>query len=93
MATLTYAAEAKEEIREAAAYYEACREGLGKAFLSNVEAAVAKLSDAPLRFRRLSGRFRRCLVKRFPYGIIYAVEPGGIFIAAVMHLKRKPGYW
>jgi hypothetical protein len=27
------------------------------------------------------------------YDIIYAVEGKVIYIAAVMHLKRKPGYW
>jgi len=36
---------------------------------------------------------RRCLVHRFPYGIIYAIENDTIYIAAVMHLRREPGYW
>ena len=31
--------------------------------------------------------------KGSPYGVIYAVDEGVIYIAAVMHLKRKPGYW
>jgi toxin ParE1/3/4 len=44
-------------------------------------------------WRILKGRFRRYLLQRFPYGIIYAVEGKVIYIAAVMHLKRKPGYW
>ena len=93
MATLIYDPTAKFEIREAAAYYEECQEGLGKAFLQNVEASAQRLAADPLRWRKLDGRFRRCLVRRFPYGIIYAVEPDCIFIATVMHLKRKPGYW
>ncbi|MBX3301539.1 MAG: hypothetical protein KF693_04925 [Nitrospira sp.] len=38
-------------------------------------------------------RFRRYLLQRFPYGLIYAVEGQTIFVATVMHLKRKPGYW
>lgn len=41
----------------------------------------------------LKGRFRRYLVHHFPYGVIYAVEGRTIYVAAVMHLKRKPGYW
>jgi toxin ParE1/3/4 len=41
----------------------------------------------------LKGRFRRCLVHRFPYGIIYAVEDDTIYVAAIMHLRRQPGYW
>jgi hypothetical protein len=41
----------------------------------------------------LKGLFRRYLLQRFPYGLIYAVEGQTIFVVAVMHLKRKPGYW
>ena len=33
------------------------------------------------------------LVQQFPYGVIYAVEGRTIYVAAVMHVKRKPGYW
>jgi hypothetical protein len=36
---------------------------------------------------------RHCLVHRFPYGVLYSVESEGIFILAVMHLRRDPDYW
>ena len=44
-------------------------------------------------WRKVKGRFRRYLVQRFPYGLIYVVQEDVIYIAAVMHLKRKPDYW
>ena len=90
---LIYDPEARAELIDAAAYYEGCRPELGKAFLSAVEASIDRLSRAPLRWRKIRGRFRRCLVRQFPYGVIYAVEGEDIFVAAVMHLRRKPGYW
>lgn len=93
MAKLIYAPEAKVEIREAAEYYEGCKEGLGQAFLKAVESTIHELSQNPLRWRKISGQFRRFLLKRFPYGVIYSITEDEIFIAAVMHLKRKPGYW
>ncbi len=93
MAKLIYDPLAKVEIQEAAEYYESCREGLGQVFLDAAETAAHSISLYPLRWRKISGRFRRCLIKKFPYGIIYSVEGDEIFIAAVMHLKRKPGYW
>jgi toxin ParE1/3/4 len=93
MATLICDPAAKLEIREAAAYYEECRPGLGQAFLEAVEAAVTYLTQNPLHCRRIGGRFRRCLVTRFPYGVIYAVERDLIYIVAIMHLKRRPDYW
>jgi toxin ParE1/3/4 len=93
MEKLIYDPEARNEIRDAAAYYESCREGLGQAFLESVEKAAHKISEDPYRWRTVSGRFRRCLVNKFPYGIIYTVDENEIYIAAVMHLKRRPGYW
>lgn len=93
MAKIIYAPEAKLEIKDAAVYYENCKERLGQAFLEAVEIAIEGILQNPLLWRRISSKFRRCLVKKFPYGIIYAVDEDEIFVAAVMHLKRKPEYW
>jgi len=84
---------AKLEIRQAALFYEDCRDGLGQEFLDAVESAFEQIQRHPQVWRVLKGRFRRYLLQQFPYGLIYAVEEETIFVAAVMHLKRKPGYW
>ena len=84
---------AAAELREAAVFYEECHEGLGQEFLVSVEATLDAIAHRPALWRRLKGRFRRCLVHRFPYGVIYAMEDDVVYVAAVMHLKRKPGYW
>jgi len=36
---------------------------------------------------------RRHLVRKFPFGILYRIEPEKIVIIAVAHLRRRPGYW
>ena len=36
---------------------------------------------------------RRCLVRRFPYGIIYGIEEDTIVVVSFAHLHRKPFYW
>lgn len=84
---------AKLEIRQAALFYEDCREGTGQEFLDSVESAFEQIQRYPTVWRILKGRFRRYLLQRFSYGVIYAVDEDVIYIAAVMHLKRKPGYW
>jgi plasmid stabilization system protein ParE len=93
MERLIYDPLAKLEIKEASAFYENCREGLGRAFLVEIEKAIQRLSENPMQNRRIGGRFRRRLVNRFPYGIIYSMEADHLFIVAVMHLKREPDYW
>ncbi len=35
---------------------------------------------------------RRCMARRFPYGILYTIEQDYILILAVMHCSRQPGY-
>jgi hypothetical protein len=74
--------EALVEMREAAAFYEDCQRGLGRSFLDTVEVALAEIQKQPLMWRKVKGRFRRYLVQRFPYGLIYAVQEDVIYIAA-----------
>ena len=84
---------ARSELREAALFYEDGRDGLGQEFLDAVDAAIGEVCQHPTMWRSLTGRFRRHLVRRFPYAIVYAIEAETIYVAAVMHLKHKPGYW
>jgi hypothetical protein len=91
---LTYIEEARAEFLEAVAYYEECREGLGQQFHELVQVA----EDAILRnheaWQNLGGGFRRKLLSRFPYGLVYhCPQLDWIEVVAVMHLHRKPDYW
>lgn len=36
---------------------------------------------------------RRRVLKKWPYSIIYSVDARSVFVVAVAHDKRKPGYW
>jgi len=90
---LIYDPEARVELVDVYRYYEGCKSGLGAAFLDEIERIVTNIQERPLRWRKITGRFRRALVNRFPYGIIYAVRGDEIYVIAVMHLHRKPGYW
>lgn len=85
--------EAQLEFRESAAYYEGCRSGLGVDFADEIESVLRRIPEAPERWPSIGEDVRRCLARRFPYGILYTIEPGYILIIAVMHCSRKPGYW
>jgi plasmid stabilization system protein ParE len=61
--------------------------------IDQAASAFEQIQQHPTVWRILKGRFRRYLLQRFPYGILYAVGGKVIYVAAVMHLKRKPGYW
>lgn len=57
------------------------------------EEAIYRLRDYPNRYPAIDGNIRRCLTRRFPYGILYTIEPDFILILAVMHCRKKLGYW
>lgn len=81
------------EVRKTAPHYESQVAGLGRAFVQRLRKGVSEIKNFPLASRIIQGNFRRHLLTRFPHGIIYEIHDKTIFIAAVMHLKRKPGYW
>jgi hypothetical protein len=85
--------EAEAEFYEAIDYYEECEHGLGHDFSLEVFGTVQNILDYPSAWPVLEDDVRRCLTHRFPYGILYSIEPDGIFILAVMHLHRDPGFW
>jgi hypothetical protein len=41
----------------------------------------------------MSKNTRRCLVNRFPFGVIYQVKSSFVSIIAVADLRRRPDYW
>jgi len=85
--------EAKTEFYESIDHYEGCEHGLGYDFSVEVYSAIQSILDYPKAWPVLEGDVRRRLINRFPYGILYSIEPNGIFILAVMNLHRDPDYW
>ena len=84
---------ARAEIEEAIAYYNHQKAGLGKEFSAEVDAGIDQVLAHPHRWPILIGNKRRYRLKRFPYGLVYQIGRECIFFLAVMHLKRRPGYW
>ena len=85
--------EALEEIGEAAAFYEDSQTGLGSTFFDVINSGFEEILKHPYLWRKIEGDVRRYLIHRFPYGLIYIVCEDEIYVASVMHLKRRPGYW
>jgi len=63
------------------------------AFLLELDAAIASIAEGPSRWPRIHGRFRRYLLHKFPFSVVYLERPDFIEVIAVAHHRRKPGYW
>ena len=86
---------ASDELTEAVRWYEARRSGLGGELFDVVAAAISLVETNPDIGTMISGDSltRRVLVPRFPYQVVYRLRPTEIVVVAVVHLKRRPGYW
>jgi len=84
---------AQRELDEAVIYYNSQTPGLGDALLLEAIAAIDRIRRFPRAWHPLGERMRRCLLRRFPYGLIYHEELGDILIVAMAHLHRQPEYW
>ena len=93
MTPVIFDPEAHAEFLSSVKYYEDCQPTLGRHFSLAVESAIKKIAKTPFRYRLLHAPFRRCLIQKFPFSIIYSIEPNHIRILAIAHTKRKPGYW
>ncbi len=85
--------EAVEEFVDAVRYYNGERPGLGYEFASEVRNAFMRVKKYPDSWQAISANIRRCLVNRFPYAVLYNRDGEHLLVVAIMHLKRKPGYW
>jgi plasmid stabilization system protein ParE len=75
------------------AYYEEQMPGLGTQFLDEVQSALDRIRAFPLAWQPLSQHTRRCLLNRFPYGVIYEQRKDEIVVVAVGHQHRHPDFW
>lgn len=84
---------AEAEMRVAAGYYQDCQPGLGGRFLDEVSLAGGRIAHNPAAWPVITGQIRRCLLNRFPFGLLFRIEAKRIYVLAVMHLRREPNYW
>jgi len=85
--------DAADELSAAAQYYEEQQDRLGRRFLDSIDEALSFLKKNPEVWHPDERGRRKQRVKRFPYLIIYKYERGRVWVLAIAHAKRKPGYW
>lgn len=81
------------EVDDAVVWYDSQSRNLGKQFLDDLDRAVRRIVAYPLASTKIEEDLRRCLLSRFPYGIIYGINSETVIVIAVAHLHREPRYW
>lgn len=92
-ANFTVLPEAQDDLTAIYDWYEAQRVGLGEEFLSCIDACFAKIRRTPELADIVFETYRRTIVRRFPYVVIYEATAEAITIYGVFHASRDEDQW
>ena len=87
---LHYTQRAKDDIELAFAWYEKQRRGLGFDYLDCIELAVKSVIKNPTIYQNTYSKFRRCVIRRFPFSIFYTIEKDEIIVHSVFDNRQDP---
>jgi plasmid stabilization system protein ParE len=86
---------AKEDIREAAKWYNKQQTGLGKRFTAEVREKVHFIRQYPTASNVRYNSVRTALLNVFPFMIHYTVDEKDktVIVSAILHTSRDPKLW
>jgi plasmid stabilization system protein ParE len=87
---LRFLPEVSDDAAAASAWYEEQASGLGKEFLRVFYACCERIHRNPELQPQVHGRFRRSLLRRFPFAVYYLIEKEQVVVYGVFHCARDP---
>jgi plasmid stabilization system protein ParE len=86
---------AKQDIKEAATWYNERQSGLGKRFTDHVRKTVHYIRQNPNAVAKRYDNIRTALLDAFPYMIHFTADEDKkiITVLAVLHTARDPKAW
>jgi plasmid stabilization system protein ParE len=90
---LVFTAEVEQDLGQAFAWYERRRRGLGDEFLTHVDACLQRICRNPESCERVRLNYRRALVRRFPYAVIYESVGETITVYVICHTSQDSDQW
>jgi len=81
---------AESHIDEAVGWYYLQADDLESKFLGALKETFDKILDNPLIYPHINNKYRRALVRKFPYIVYFYVDKNTIKISAVFHTSRSP---
>ena len=76
---------AEEELSVAAVFYESRETGLGEEFLEELSQSFHRIKEHPFSYSIHFDEYRRYLMGRFPYAVVYGIEGQLVLVFAVAH--------
>ena len=85
--------EAEAEIAAAFHWYLERSDQAAEAFRAEALSAIDSLSETPTKWKLNEDGFRRLLLRHFPYTVYFDIAGTAVYVLAVAHQRRAPGYW
>ena len=80
----------RQDILDGINYYQAISEKLSEAFCKDIFLSLDAIENNPTFFSYYHEPFRRVLLKKFPYLIIYKIYGDIVIITGVFFAKQNP---
>ena len=91
--TLSFHPDAVEEAEAARDWYASRSERTATRFLAELERAFERIVATPKQWPPHMRGTRFFKLRRFPYLVVYKESKTAVWVVAVAHGRRKPGYW
>ena len=93
MRSLSLTPATRGDIHDAFQWYEGQKPGLGDEFLAALDARLDSIRDAPDQYEPIGDGYRRGIVSRFPYSVVFEANRDRVVVYAVPHHKRDDAGW
>lgn len=93
MMSLSFFEEAADEIEHERRWYRERSLVAEASFLRELDHAAESVLESATRWPKYLAGTRRYVLPSFPFSFIYFVEGETVFIVALAHQSRRPGYW
>jgi plasmid stabilization system protein ParE len=81
------------EAAAARAWYAQRSTRAAQRFDDELHRAITRMAERPESFPVYLANTRRCLLKRYPFLLVFRELPDRLQVLAVAHGRRRPGYW
>ena len=88
--TLRFLPDVDDDAVAAYKWYEEKSSGLGEDLLRMFYAFATEIQRNPLLYQEVHNKFRRRLLKRFPYAIYYSIKKNEVIVFGLFHCARNP---
>ena len=83
----------RSEIEAAFHWYRARNPEAAAGFRVEAFECIDGLSEDPKKWKMDEDGTQKCLLRHFPYTVVYEIDGKVVFVLAVAHRRREPGYW